>query len=122
MNSFHSDEHVQRQIKWSFGSSLSKKDMHSSYTMRVSENFPTPGTTMFEWKYANEICRGSFHSATATATFNFLQKQSTVIVIYRVLDPNCMAVCIIESEAGRPAIMQYGNMMRISVPDYIPLK
>jgi len=24
-----------------------------------------------------------------------------------------MAVCVIEAEAGKPAIIQYGNMMRI---------
>ena len=89
--------------------------MRFGYVMRVLSAHDSMDMRL-EWEYVGMTCRGDFFGSTSTAILNFFQKNSTVTVTYRILDPDTMAVCVIESEPGKSAIIQFGNMLRID-PD-----
>lgn len=108
-----------RALKWAFGSSLSRRDLRIGYVMRV---LPAPdgasGDMRFEWEHAGTPCRGEYFASTGVAVLRFFQRASTVTVTYRVLDADAMAVVVVEAEAGKPAILQLGTMLRIDAEAY----
>jgi hypothetical protein len=106
-----------RHLKWSFGSSMNRKDLRFGYVMRVLSSHERPDLRL-EWEYIGVPCRGEYLASTAVAVLNFWQPGSTVTVTYRVLDQDTMAVCVVEAEAGKPAIIQYGNMLRLDPEAY----
>lgn len=131
-----------RSLKWSFGSSLDKKDLRFGYLMRVffATSGDPSGDARLEWEYVGNMCAGTYVSSTSVAVLQFFQKTSTVLVTYRILDadslsnvslspvlvvnhrglpPTAMAVTVIEAENGKPGIIQYGNMMRLDPDAYV---
>jgi len=101
-----------RHLKWSFGKSLSKSELHFGYIMKFV-NFPKSPETYLEWVYTGTVCHGKFLPASGVAILNFFQAHSTVLVVQRVVDADTMAVCIIEVDEKQLPTLQYGNMYRI---------
>eukprot|EP00727_Mastigamoeba_balamuthi_P003050 m51a1_g12742 hypothetical protein (102) ;mRNA; r:3079-3549 len=79
---------------------------------------PTTEDVALEWDYLGTPCAGHYIAATGVLVLNFYQKLSTVTVTYHVIDANTMAVCVLEVEAGKQPLMQYGNMYRIDLELY----
>eukprot|EP01111_Echinosteliopsis_oligospora_P012926 TRINITY_DN450_c0_g1_i1.p1 TRINITY_DN450_c0_g1~~TRINITY_DN450_c0_g1_i1.p1 ORF type:complete len:224 (-),score=62.36 TRINITY_DN450_c0_g1_i1:8-679(-) len=101
-----------RHLKWSFGKTISKSELHFGYIMKFV-NFPKNQETYLEWVYTGTVCHGKFMPASNVAILNFFQAHSTVLVVYRVVDADTMAVCIIEIDEKQSPTLQYGNMYRI---------
>eukprot|EP00026_Physarum_polycephalum_P012843 Phypoly_transcript_13183.p1 GENE.Phypoly_transcript_13183~~Phypoly_transcript_13183.p1 ORF type:complete len:176 (+),score=9.87 Phypoly_transcript_13183:535-1062(+) len=101
-----------RHLKWSFGKSLSKSELHFGYIMKFV-NFPKSPETYLEWVYTGTVCHGKFLPASGVAILNFFQAHSTVLVVQRIVDADTMAVCIIEVDEKQVPTLQYGNMYRI---------
>lgn len=83
-----------RSLKWSFGSSLDKKDLRFGYLMRVlfATSADPSGDARLEWEYVGNMCAGTYVSSTSVAVLQFFQKTSTVLVTYRILDANSLPV------------------------------
>eukprot|EP01113_Clastostelium_recurvatum_P007962 TRINITY_DN1372_c0_g1_i2.p1 TRINITY_DN1372_c0_g1~~TRINITY_DN1372_c0_g1_i2.p1 ORF type:complete len:161 (-),score=29.40 TRINITY_DN1372_c0_g1_i2:372-854(-) len=78
-----------RHLKWSFGKTLSKNELHFGYVMKFVQ-VPRNPETYLEWTYTGTVCHGKFLPATQVAVLNFFQSHSTVLVTYRVIDPDSM--------------------------------
>jgi len=71
-----------------------------------------------QWQYNGQSCSGVYQSQTGTAVFNFHLKSSTVVITYRILDQDTMAVCIVEVDEQHTPTVQLGNMCRIKANLY----
>jgi len=101
-----------RHLKWSFGKTLSKSELYFGYIMKFVQ-VPRNPETYLEWTYSGTVCHGKFIPSSQVAVLNFFQPQSSILVTYRVVDSDTMAVCIVEVDEKQPPTLQYGNMYRI---------
>ena len=86
-----------RFLKWSFGTSMEKKDLRFGYIMKVmfTNASDSSGDARLEWDYVGNKCSGAYISATSIAALNFLQKRSTVLLTYRILDSDSLLIVIV---------------------------
>eukprot|EP00696_Hemimastix_kukwesjijk_P003640 gnl/Hemi2/1444_TR510_c0_g1_i1.p1 gnl/Hemi2/1444_TR510_c0_g1~~gnl/Hemi2/1444_TR510_c0_g1_i1.p1 ORF type:complete len:182 (-),score=41.59 gnl/Hemi2/1444_TR510_c0_g1_i1:53-598(-) len=106
-----------RFLRWSFGAGLAAEELSFGYIMKVFRKGSSQDSFM-EWQYLGTTCHGKYMPGTGTAIFNFILPNATVVVTYRIMDPNTIAVCIVEvSQAVSPTI-QYGNMFRLDSSIY----
>eukprot|EP01132_Coremiostelium_polycephalum_P003221 gene3221-4033_t len=101
-----------RNLKWSFGKSLNKNELHFGYSMKFVST-PKNTETYLEWTYIGTPCHGKFLAHNNVAVLNFFQSHSTVLVTYRIVDEDTMSVCIVEVDEKQIPSIQYGNMYRI---------
>jgi hypothetical protein len=79
-----------------------------------------------EWQYRGQRCTGTYQFSTRVAALDFKLESSSVMITYRVIDKDTMAVCVVEVEStqvgsGKPSsspTIQYGHMFRINPEDY----
>jgi len=107
-----------RNLKWSFGKSLNKNELHFGYTMKFI-TAPKSIETYLEWTYIGTPCHGKFFNFNNVAVLNFFQPHSTVIVTYRIVDQDTMSVCVVEVDEKQTPSIQYGNMYRIDSTLYM---
>ena len=71
---------------------MDKKDLRFGYVMKVMFSNPLEpsGDARLEWEYVGNKCSGAYISATSIAALNFLQKKSTVLLTYRILDSDSL--------------------------------
>ena len=80
-----------RFLKWSFGSSLDRKDLRFGYLMKVVFTSPDcAGDAQLEWEYGGRTCIGAYFSSTSIVALNFLLPESTVLLTYRLLDTDSL--------------------------------
>ena len=66
-----------------------------------------------QWEYAGSPCSGTYQASTKVATLQLTMPKSSVTITYRIIDPDTMAVCIIEVDTKHTPTIQYGHMVRI---------
>ena len=73
---------------------MEKKDLRFGYVMKVMFTNPSDssGDARLEWDYVGNKCSGAYISATSIAVLNFLQKKSTVLLTYRILDSESLSI------------------------------
>jgi hypothetical protein len=59
-----------------------------------------------------------YQKATGVLVLNFFLKGSMVVITYRKVDENTMAVCIVECEEAHPPTIQTGSMCRLDANLY----
>jgi len=104
-----------RLLRWSFGKSLAREDLHEAYVMKLSS---TDGETSMEWEVDGHRCSARFWPASQLANFEFLLGTCTIFVTYRLMQAHMMAINLVEVDAGLPPTVQFGNMMRIDAQKY----
>jgi len=107
-----------RYLKWSFGRNLEKKELRFGYVMKFFQKKESSSEVIIQWQYNGQACSGVYQSQTGTAVFNFHLKSSTVVITYRILDQDTMAVCIVEVDEQHTPTVQLGNMCRIKANLY----
>jgi len=114
-----------RYLRWSFGPSLDQNEMRYGYVTkfhRDSKSKDPNQESSIEWQYDGQPCTGGFNPATGAAVLNFLLKTATVVITYRIMDADTVAVCIMEMDENHTPTVQMGNMCRIRPEEYINLK
>ncbi len=111
-----------RYLKWSFGKSLKPADLRFGYVMKFENPSDGDGRAMrdsaIEWQYCGHLCTGIFQHHTSVFVLNFQLKTKVVVVTYRIIDANKMAVCIVEVDGRHTPSVQLGNMYRLDVSAY----
>eukprot|EP00466_Bigelowiella_natans_P017963 jgi/Bigna1/88324/estExt_fgenesh1_pg.C_300156 len=109
-----------RYLKWSFGRGLKPVDLRFGYVMKFNAGLENSDdenkkadSTAIEWQYCGHLCSGVFQQNTKVYVLNFHLKTSTVVITYRILDKNKMAVCIVEVDGRHTPTVQMGNMYRL---------
>ena len=99
-------------LRWYFGSSPRKSDLRLGYSMEVFIT-SSGGDARFQWEYGGSRCVGQYCAATGVVHLPFLQRNSSLFVTLRLLDPETIAVSILEAETGNTGLVQMGNMFRL---------
>mmetsp|Transcript_3312 Transcript_3312/g.4807 ORF Transcript_3312/g.4807 Transcript_3312/m.4807 type:complete len:173 (+) Transcript_3312:26-544(+) len=110
-----------RYLKWSFGRGLKPSDLRFGYVMKFNTGdaeSKKSESTAIEWQYCGHRCSGVFQQNTKVFVLNFHLKTSTVVITYRILDKNKMAVCIVEVDGRHTPTVQMGNMYRLDTNMY----
>eukprot|EP00002_Diphylleia_rotans_P005386 TRINITY_DN14518_c0_g1_i1.p2 TRINITY_DN14518_c0_g1~~TRINITY_DN14518_c0_g1_i1.p2 ORF type:complete len:184 (-),score=35.38 TRINITY_DN14518_c0_g1_i1:179-730(-) len=100
-----------RFLKWTFGKTLGS-DFVSGYLMKLDPPAHS-GETNLEWKSSGTVCRGQYIPQAGLIVMNFILRSSTVIVTYRIVDADALAVAIVEVDDRSQPTIQYGHMYRI---------
>ena len=76
---------------------MEKKDLRFGYVMKVMFTNPSDlsGDARLEWEYVGNKCSGAYISSTSVAALNFLQKKSTVLLTYRILDSDSLYLSLL---------------------------
>uniref|UniRef100_A0A6U2XJE1 Uncharacterized protein n=2 Tax=Lotharella globosa TaxID=91324 RepID=A0A6U2XJE1_9EUKA len=111
-----------RYLKWSFGRGLKPTELRFGYVMKFNtadgDKKTSSDTTAIEWQYCGHLCNGVFQQNTKVYVLNFHLKTSTVVITYRILNKNSMAVCIVEVDGRHTPTVQMGNMYRLDAKMY----
>jgi hypothetical protein len=107
---------------------LDPEKLNFGYLMKVEDDLLSEESRIskLEWQYRGQLCTGTYQYSTRVAVFEFKLESSTVIITYRVVDKDTLAVCIVEvdstqNSSGKPhssPTIQYGHMFRINPEDY----
>ncbi|GAB5362672.1 hypothetical protein AAMO2058_000817800 [Amorphochlora amoebiformis] len=112
----------ERYLKWSFGRGLNESDLRFGYVMKfeegLDENKSASDSVSIEWQYCGHLCNGVYHKSSKVYVLNFFLKTSTVIITYKILNKNQMAVCIVEVDGRHTPTVQMGNMYRLDSEEY----
>ena len=66
-----------------------------------------------EWSYGDRRQEGWFDEAAQTLTMTFKLPAHSVTYTYRVLDPDTLAVCVVDCDARHAPTVQTGLMRRV---------
>eukprot|EP01088_Endostelium_zonatum_P021291 TRINITY_DN8317_c0_g1_i1.p1 TRINITY_DN8317_c0_g1~~TRINITY_DN8317_c0_g1_i1.p1 ORF type:complete len:182 (+),score=22.22 TRINITY_DN8317_c0_g1_i1:58-603(+) len=121
-----------RQLKWSFSKSLEKSDFIFGYIMKFISLRDTKNKnkilTNLEWDFMGETCHGKWIPEASLAILNFFLSSSSIIVTFKILDSETIAVCIqefnhVNNQSGKTvntenSTIQCGNMYRLDQTKY----
>lgn len=80
-----------RYLRWSYGKSLAKQDLHFSYEMKVIAN-PQKKEVQLEWQYSGTLCKGMYYPHTQVCVMQFVLRNSIVTLTYRIMDDDSMHI------------------------------
>ena len=98
-------------LQWSFGRSLT---VDVAYRMEVFRD-PETAAELFEFLWDKQKCFGRYHPASKSAVFNLNLRDGLVVIIYRIVSNNVLAVTITDTRSldGNIPTVQVGLMNRI---------